>query len=265
MKSRILVAVVGIPALVGIVLWAPAFVMAIALCILAAVAAWELLTCVGGEQWELLALMGAVFAIFTVSWSRAVPPWVPALAILEVLAVFSYAIVQAGAVKWEQIAAVLFSGLGIAWSFAAFLRMEAAGVRRGILLLPFLLSFACDTCAFFAGRAFGRRKLAPAVSPHKTVEGAVGGLAGAVLAGLLFALLAPGFRTPLWILRMLLLSLLCGVVAQIGDLSFSLIKRQYGIKDYGRLFLEHGGVLDRFDSVLFVAPVVEWFLVNLPS
>ncbi|MBQ9346799.1 MAG: phosphatidate cytidylyltransferase [Oscillibacter sp.] len=258
MKSRLLVAAVGIPLLLVIVLWLPAFVMAAALCALAAVAAWELLHCVGGEEKDILGVMGGVFAALTVTWSRTMPDRLPVLFFLFVLAVFAYAVAEEGAVKWEQIGAVLFGGIFIAWSFSAFLRMEAAGVGRSALLLPFLLSFACDTCALFVGRSYGKRKLAPVVSPHKTVEGAVGGLAGSLAAGLLFTLLIPGMRTRF--LSMLLLSLLSGVVAQVGDLSFSLIKRQYGIKDYGRLFLDHGGVLDRFDSVLFVAPLVDFFV-----
>ncbi len=140
--------------------------------------------------------------------------------------------------------------------------MEASGIHRAYLLLPFILSFACDTFAFFAGLTLGKHKLAPKVSPKKTVEGSVGGLAGNVVCGLLFV----------WVMDrwfggsvvsygpMVLLALACGAVAQLGDLSFSLIKREFGIKDYGKLFLAHGGVLDRFDSVLFVAPLVEIIL-----
>ena len=170
---------------------------------------------------------------------------------------FAYAISQGGAVKFEQVAAALFAGIAIAHSFASFLRMDAAGIARPYLLLPFILSFSCDSGAYLAGRAFGRHKLAPVVSPHKTVEGAVGGLLGNLIGGLVFAFLNGGGPD---YLRMIMLSLICGVISQLGDLSFSLIKRQYGIKDYGRVFLAHGGVLDRFDSVLFVTPVVEFAL-----
>ena len=259
MKSRVLVAAVGIPLLLVIVLWLPAYVMGFALCVLAAVAARELQRCVGGERQEALSWIAGIFAALTVTWSRVLPDSLGVLFFLFVLVLFGYAVYEAGTVKFDQMGAALISGIMIAWSFASFLRMEADGVGRDFLLLPFLLAFACDSCAYFAGRAFGKRKLAPIVSPHKTVEGAAGGLAGAVLAGLLYALLTPGLRHPFWLFAMLVLSLLCGTAAQLGDLSFSLIKRQYGIKDYGSLFLEHGGVLDRFVSVLFVAPLVEMF------
>ena len=100
--------------------------------------------------------------------------------------------------------------------------------------------------------------MAPKVSPKKTVEGSIGGLAGNVACGLLFAwVMDHWFGGSIGYGPMAVMALLCGVVAQVGDLSFSLIKREFGVKDYGHLFLEHGGVLDRFDSVLFVAPVVE--------
>ena len=141
--------------------------------------------------------------------------------------------------------------------------MEASGIHRAYLLLPFILSFACDTFAYFAGCAFGKHKLAPKVSPKKTIEGSIGGMAGNVVCGLIFAFVMDRwFGGSIGYGAMALLALLCSIVAQVGDLSFSLIKREFGIKDYGHLFLEHGGVLDRFDSVLFVTPVIE-IILNL--
>src|SRR5699024_2182995 len=97
----------------------------------------------------------------------------------------------------------------------------------------------------------------PKVSPHKTVEGAVGGLVGNAVGAVVFALIMNlGFNEGLDYPGIVVLGIFCSVVAQLGDLSFSLIKREFGIKDYGHIFLEHGGVLDRFDSVIFVAPVL---------
>ena len=151
----------------------------------------------------------------------------------------------------------------IPYSFSAFLRMGVSGIHRAYLLLPFILSFACDTFAYFVGCTIGKHKLAPKVSPKKSIEGSIGGLAGNVLCGLMFAFVMDRwFGGSIGYGSMAALALLCGVVAQIGDLSFSLIKREFGIKDYGKLFLAHGGVLDRFDSVLFVTPVIE-IVLNL--
>lgn len=127
-----------------------------------------------------------------------------------------------------------------------------------LVLLPLLAAWGADTCALFAGMFFGKHKLAPVVSPKKTVEGAVGGVIGGAVLVLLVALLMNatlGLKMPLW--SAVVLGAVGAVLGEIGDLSFSVIKRQTGIKDYGHIFPGHGGVLDRFDSVLFVAPFAE--------
>lgn len=127
-----------------------------------------------------------------------------------------------------------------------------------LVLLPLLAAWGADTCALFAGMLFGKHKLAPVVSQKKTVEGAVGGVIGGAVLVLLVALLMNatlGLKMPLW--SAVVLGAVGAVLGEIGDLSFSVIKRQTGIKDYGHIFPGHGGVLDRFDSVLFVAPFAE--------
>ena len=259
MKSRVLVAAVGVPALLYVVLAAPPMAMSLALVILASIGGVELQQCVSGKDRRDLAVMSGVCAGLTVTWYFGMPDMAEGFFLLALLVFFGYAIQKGGEVKFNQIMAGLFGSIAIGYSFSSFLRLEAGGVGRAYLLLPFLLSFACDTFAFFAGLTLGKHKLAPKVSPKKTVEGSVGGLAGNLLCGLLFVWMMNRFfgGSVIGYGPMAALALLCGVVAQIGDLSFSLIKREFGIKDYGHLFLAHGGVLDRFDSVLFVAPVVE--------
>ena len=181
--------------------------------------------------------------------------------IAYLVGVFFDAILKAGEVKFQDITAGMFAAIAIPYSFSAFLRINAMDLHRAWLLLPFILSFACDTFAYFVGCTIGKHKLAPKVSPKKSIEGSIGGLAGNVVCGCLFAfVMNRWFGGTIGYGVMVILALACGVVAQIGDLSFSLIKREFGIKDYGKLFLAHGGVLDRFDSVLFVAPVIEIIL-----
>ncbi len=258
-------AVVGVPVLVWVVLWAPSAVMALALCALAGVGSWELQRCVNGEARSYRESLGVLFSAWAVWVYYKSPEQITVFFTAAVILIFAGAVFEGGAEKFQEIAAILRGGVFISYSFASVLRLEASGIHRAYLLLPFILSFACDTFAFFAGRAFGRHKLAPKVSPHKTVEGSIGGLLGNVICGLLFAyVMDRWFGGSIGSGPMVLLALLCGVVAQIGDLSFSLIKREFGVKDYGHLFLEHGGVLDRFDSVLFVAPVIEIIFRLLP-
>ena len=268
LQSRVLVSVIGVPVLVWVVLWAPSIVMMAALAVLAGIAAYELLNCVGistkgwltfPENW--MSFPTIACAAWTVVSCYRWPEFIKVLWPLYVLATFCYAIIKVGEIKFSHITAGIFTVMVIPYSFSAFLRLEASGIHRAYLLLPFILSFACDTFAYFAGRAFGKHKLAPKVSPKKTIEGSIGGMAGNVVCGLLFAFVMDRwFGGSIGYGAMALLALVCSIVAQVGDLSFSLIKREFGIKDYGHLFLEHGGVLDRFDSVLFVTPVIEMIL-----
>ncbi|MCI8399961.1 MAG: phosphatidate cytidylyltransferase [Oscillibacter sp.] len=259
MKSRILVAVIGIPVLLYVVLAGPPLLMMAALCVLAGIGGIELQQCVSGVKRSELVGISGIFPVFMVAWYYERPQWIGLLVCLEIILFFGYGIRRGGEIKFQQILAGLAGGLFIGWSFSAFLRMEASGLHRAYLLLPFILSFACDTFAFFTGCSIGKHKLAPKVSPKKTIEGSVGGLAGNVACGLLFVFVMDRFfgGCAIGYGPMVLLALFCGAAAQIGDLSFSLIKREFGIKDYGHIFLAHGGVLDRFDSVLFVAPAVE--------
>jgi phosphatidate cytidylyltransferase len=128
---------------------------------------------------------------------------------------------------------------------------------RGAWLMLFVAVcvWATDTCAYFVGRSLGRRKLAPTLSPKKTVEGAVGGLLGAMAVGAAF-----GAWIHLPLLHGLAVGAIAGGAGQIGDLFESALKREIGIKDFGRIMPGHGGVLDRFDSLLFVAPLAYLYL-----
>ena len=133
------------------------------------------------------------------------------------------------------------------------------------MLLPLLISFVADGAALFAGMALGRHKLAPVISPKKTVEGMIGGFAGAVVGMLIYGLAVRfAFGREFRWLTGVLLALGGAGVSVIGDLFFSCLKREKQIKDYGRLLPGHGGVLDRFDSVLFCAPLCELLLCWLP-
>lgn len=122
----------------------------------------------------------------------------------------------------------------------------------------FISAWSSDTCAYFVGVTIGKHKLSPRLSPKKSIEGAIGGVAGATIAGGLYGWILEynQFLTgdQIWIFALLGM---CGsIVAQIGDLAASGIKRDYDIKDYGKCIPGHGGILDRFDSVIFTAPLI---------
>jgi phosphatidate cytidylyltransferase len=130
-----------------------------------------------------------------------------------------------------------------------------------LIWLVFIISWCSDTFAYYTGKTFGKRKLCPKVSPKKTVEGAIGGIIGSVLGLFIWAYINPSMNI-LWY-QLIILGVIGSIFSVIGDLSASLIKRYIGIKDYSNIIPGHGGILDRFDSILFTAPVVYYCIVIL--
>jgi phosphatidate cytidylyltransferase len=145
--------------------------------------------------------------------------------------------------------------------------IEAGGVVLG---LPLVLTWATDIGAFFVGRTVGGRKLIPAVSPGKTLSGAIGGVVVSVLVSWLYVafVLRPTAQLALTTVGIIVFGVVISIAAQVGDLVESLLKREAGVKDSGSLLPGHGGVLDRLDSLLFVLPTAQllygWLLIPAP-
>lgn len=146
--------------------------------------------------------------------------------------------------------------VGVMFSFLYQTRMLPGGTYT--VWLIFLSSWGCDTCAYCVGKLIGKHKMSPVLSPKKSVEGAVGGVVGTMLLTYIYAAIFASqmgiTQTEVWILT--LISAAGALISMVGDLTASAIKRNYDVKDYGRLIPGHGGVLDRFDSVIFTAPVI---------
>lgn len=151
----------------------------------------------------------------------------------------------------------------VLFSFVYLTRELTYGVY--LVWMIFISSWICDTCAYATGMLFGKHKLAPVLSPKKSVEGSVGGIVGSALVGALFAwiFLVPQTQEPKVIGLVALIGAAGAVISQVGDLAASAIKRNHEIKDYGKLIPGHGGIMDRFDSVLFTAPVIYYLSVAL--
>ncbi|MDO4274721.1 MAG: phosphatidate cytidylyltransferase [Eubacteriales bacterium] len=174
------------------------------------------------------------------------------LVILMFVYVFSYPKYNA-----NQIMASFFgvAYVAVMLSFIYLTRNLPQG--KFLVWLIFLCSWGCDTCAYCVGVLIGKHKMAPVLSPKKSVEGAVGGVVGAALLGVAYAAATGGIMTEY--------AIICAVgalISMIGDLAASAVKRNQGIKDYGKLIPGHGGILDRFDSVIFTAPVI-YFLAKM--
>ncbi|MBP2623666.1 phosphatidate cytidylyltransferase [Streptococcus oricebi] len=140
--------------------------------------------------------------------------------------------------------------------FHALIAARLAGVDK--VLLALLIVWATDSGAYLVGRKFGRRKLAPSVSPNKTLEGSLGGIVSAFLVTLVFLIFDRTVASPHGFLTVLVFSIFFSIAGQFGDLVESSIKRHYGVKDSGKFIPGHGGVLDRFDSMLFVFPLMHF-------
>lgn len=274
MKQRILVAVVGIPLLLAVLCWAPDWATALLLAALSVIAAHELLTAVCGaekaKRWTALPAVTGALVIAEVYFSGehyadspagTVLRWLIAAAVLALLLASVLTYGRPGALVLQDVCVMAVAGLVIPWAFSCMLQLRMLPHGAGLVLMPLVAAFCSDSAALFTGMACGRHKMAPLVSPHKTVEGALGGIAGGVVGMVIFRIVFY-FCTlvPLHIGWCVVIGLAGALMGELGDLSFSVIKRQVGIKDYGRLLPGHGGVLDRFDSVLFAAPMI-WMIV----
>lgn len=158
----------------------------------------------------------------------------------------------------EQVTVAFFGIFYVAVMFSYLYQVRVMTDGKYLVWLIFLSSWGCDTCAYCVGMLFGKHKLAPVLSPKKSIEGALGGVIGAALLGLLYAGLFGRYmdevKNPY--LACAAACAIAAVISQIGDLAASAIKRNHGVKDYGHLIPGHGGVLDRFDSMLFTAPAI---------
>ena len=272
MLKRILTGVVAFCfILVPVLFFADTVALPIGVAVFAMIAAYEILHCVGLHKnlWLSLPLylVSAVFpfairylpvnggAFDPVGWLELVPLFVciPLLTTLAV-AVFSHGKVD---ISNASSAYVLWFYSVVGFNSLIYLHDAIAGGEY-FYLLAFIGAWVTDTFAYFTGMLLGKHKLLPDVSPKKTVEGAIGGVVFCTLAFVGFGLLYNNLwviegagKLPLWL--MAVIGILVSIVSQIGDLSLSLLKRKYGIKDFGKVFPGHGGVMDRFDSVLAVA------------
>lgn len=266
MKTRILTAAVLLALFVPVLCFSHTVVYPIAMALLAAIGALELLRCIGlGRDLAVLLPTALLVAAMPVLARCVSPSPLSHLGILAAawfllaLYLFGVTVFRAGALKYGSLAGALGGSFYLAVAFSAMVLLRDLPNGVFLFLLPFLGSWVTDTFAYFTGRICGRHKLAPVISPKKTVEGSIGGIVFAIGVFALYGLvLSANALTPNYP-ALLLCGLFVSVVSQIGDLALSAIKREYGIKDYSRLFPGHGGVLDRFDSVIATAPLILFF------
>lgn len=268
MKTRIISAAVLLPIFLIMLLAMPTVVTAVVVGLALAVAAYELLYQTGLMRHPRLVIYSAVaaFAVSIWCWSGRDHAWSMIIVLAFFAACFGEMMASHIKLSFEKIAMCFVAGLVIPYLLCALVRiLVLPRVGRYYIMIPLLMAFLPDTGAYFAGRAFGKHKLAPVISPKKTIEGVAGGVAACVLGMLVYGLiLSVGFKLKVNFGYAILYGLMGGMASVFGDLCFSVIKRQTGIKDYGNLIPGHGGILDRFDSMTVVAPLAEVLLLLIP-
>jgi phosphatidate cytidylyltransferase len=175
------------------------------------------------------------------------------IGLLVLLLFLSYTVATKNRFTFDDVAFSIMSTLYIGMGFYYFIETREAGLVY--IFYSLFIIWATDSGAYFIGRAMGKRKLWPEISPNKTIEGSVGGVVSAVIVSILFSLLTEIDAT---IMGLAFVTIFLSIFGQIGDLVESALKRHYQVKDSGTILPGHGGILDRFDSLLFVWPLIHF-------
>ena len=267
MKKRIIAAAVALPVFLVVLLVLPQLATAVLFAVISIIAVWELLCVTGLVRHLRLFIYSAIMAASVSIWSFLGCPH--GLAVLLLLAYFialaAELLAAHTALRFSKVCIAAFSAIVVPLFLSAMVRLQMMENGRFLVLVPCIIAFTADSGAYFIGRAFGNHKLAPIISPKKTVEGAVGGVVCAILGMILYAvILRFGFGFSVNYVYAAIYGLFGSIGSIVGDLFYSCVKRQVKIKDYGNILPGHGGVLDRFDSMSVVAPLVEAFMLLIP-
>ena len=268
MKTRLITAAIGIPFLIFVLVVRGWFAEAV-IVVLTLIALDEVYKALEHKGYSICRWGGYVATVLMWPLSRFMGVLDPLLLLVAAIGISMTGVLLGKDPTFPDAAASLYPLLTCFLPMSMFMMMLNAtyGLVPGIALITmaFAIAYACDAAAYFGGRAMGRHKLCPSISPNKTVEGALFGVLGGVLAARLcraffvyiFGMPMPGVPAAM------LLGVLGSLAGQIGDLTASLLKRYSGIKDYGKVFPGHGGVMDRFDSVIFTLIVMYCYTLVL--
>lgn len=276
MKTRIITAVVALCALMPVLLLSQTIIFPVAMSICAMIAVYEVMGCIDvRKKWSFFlttlffSAMILSFSViyFVISAEMNMLPMIFALTYIYVFLIFAFTMFSKGEIKFNQATKLVALTMYVLIGFISIIllrREPSAG--QYIYLLVFIGAWTTDTGAYFVGVFFGKHKLIPEVSPKKTVEGALGGILGCVLGYLIFGMIVSCFfNATVNFISLSLLAVAVSIISQCGDLIASYVKREHGIKDYGSLFPGHGGIMDRFDSIIAVAPIILVTVLLLPE
>ncbi len=264
--TRILTAIVGILILIPLCFVSHTFIWPLALSVFSFIAVCEVLSCIGASKEKgvlscslAVSLMPILVYLLTeFGFVENAYQCLFALSALYFISVQMVGCLVKNRIETRALYASISLVLYVSVSFTGIylIRFLDHGNQEGVYvyLLVFLGAWISDTFAYFCGRLFGRHKLAPEISPKKTVEGSIGGILGNMICFCVYAfILRKGFDVNASLVFFAILGALFSAIGQFGDLFASCIKRHFGVKDFGKLFPGHGGVLDRFDSTLAIS------------
>ena len=267
MKQRILVGCIGVPVILVVLFVLPKPFTPALVAILSVIGTFEALRAIGmnhpriGLYTEILALLIPFWCYFgeNILWARI------ALLVYMIL-VFIESFASRFKIHIERVGGGFFFALIIAYGLSAIVRIGNMELRTSYIFLPIILPFVVDAVAMITGMFLGKHQLAPVLSPKKTVEGALGGFIGGIVICMIYGIafhFITGVTVNYYFLAVY--GILGGVMTEFGDLAFSYVKRTRKVKDFGHIFPGHGGVLDRFDSMVFCAPLIEMLILWLPA
>jgi len=274
MLIRIIVGVMLVPLLIAVLFFTPPIVLPVAIGLICSLIVHELLWQSGFLKSKVIVCVGMAIAAVVTLWLYFEMTTLLAFFVVFGFTLLIFTVAMSGLVTHpESEEQITFGQIGGAY-FAVFLIpiflsaiQSIAHAYKGayVILLPFCIAFGTDIMAYFVGVTLGKHRPLKILSPKKSVEGSIGGLFGSAIFVLsLGFILQFGFDQTVNYAWLLVISVTGSLIAQFGDFAFSYIKRGFGIKDYGKLLPGHGGVLDRFDSIIFVAPFVAMMIQVTP-
>ena len=272
MKTRVIVAIAAIPILILILVYFPPYILTGAASLISALISFELIRAISPSKGNLRPIIYTIIAALIIPFGAYFDInsfLVPVVLLILMCLVFIEAIVTYNTEKqypFILVLASLFGGILIPYLLSSVIYLRVLDNGRYLVLLPIICAFITDAGAYFTGTICGKHKAFPQVSPNKTIEGCIGGIVLGTLSLPIYGLILINFMSfeisNFWVL--FVYGFFGAIICELGDLAFSLVKREFKIKDYGKLLPGHGGALDRFDSMIFTAPAIYLLFLVLP-
>lgn len=263
MAQRVITGLVLVAVFVPLLIFSDTVLFTVAVSLLSLIGVWEMISCLGAKKLygvvipSLIIALGAPLCIRLLPDTSMLAPWATGVILLYLFWLASYCVIKRGSVTYSLLTSVFMSVIYITAGFSSLILLRDSKLGVYVFWLVFIGAWVTDTMAYFCGFLFGKHKLIPEISPKKTIEGAIGGTLFAGLAFVLYGFIVSKVSgIPMHLMFLFITGIISAIVAQFGDLIASAIKREAGIKDYGSLFPGHGGVLDRFDSIIALSPFI---------